>query len=194
MSKSKQDAAADAVEQCGEDRLEEAAETETAADPVAQLEALEAERDQLAAEKADLHDRLLRRQADFENLRRRSEREKEEIREFAAAASMGNLLPILDDFERALSHECADQEYAKGMDLIYQRLIDTLQKLGLEPIPAEGQKFDPHIHHAVETVQTDEVEDHTILAELQRGYNFRGRLLRPSMVKVAVAPSPEGNQ
>ena len=167
----------------------EGAQTETQTDPTAQLAALHAERDQLAAEKADLYDRLLRRQADLENLRRRAEREKSEIREFAGMEAVRALLPALDDFGRALAHECADKEYSRGMELIYQRLYDTLVKLGLDPIAVEGQKFDPHIHHAVETIETTEFEDHTVLAELQKGYNFRGKLLRPAMVKVAVAPS-----
>ena len=74
------------------------------------------------------------------------------------------------------------------MELIRQRLFDTLKKLGLEPIVAQGEPFDPHVHHAVEMVETEDVPDHTVLAEFQRGYNFKGRLLRPAMVKVAVEP------
>ena len=191
MGKKNQEPVAGAVEQNGNQEPAEAVEAEAAADPAAQLAAVTAERDQLTAEKAELHDRLLRRQADFENLRRRSEREKIEVREFAAMETIGVLLPILDDFERALVIECADPDYRKGMLLIYQRFFETLQKLGLEPVPTEGQKFDPHIHHAVETTETAEAEDHTILAELQKGYNYRGKLLRPAMVKVAVAPPAE---
>ena len=99
---------------------------------------------------------------------------------------MKAILPILDDFERALKVETADKEYARGMELIYQRLFDSLKKLGLEPISSKGKKFDPHLHHAVDMVETNEVEDHSILEEHQTGYNFRGRLLRPAMVKVAV--------
>ena len=82
--------------------------------------------------------------------------------------------------------ETADKEYARGMELIYHRLFDALKKLCLEPISAKGQKFDPHFHHAVDLLETGEVEDNTILDEYQRGFNFRGRLLRPAMVKVAV--------
>jgi molecular chaperone GrpE len=163
----------------------EAPTVSPAPDLAAQVEALTAER-------AELHDRLLRRQADYENLRRRTAKEKEEIREFAAMSCVGALLPILDDFERALTVECADPDYRKGMLLIYQRMFETLQKLGLETIRAEGQKFDPHVHHAAETVQTSEFEDHTVIAELQKGYSFRGKLLRPAMVKVAVAPLDKG--
>ena len=150
---------------------------------------LAAQLESLAAEKADLHDRLLRRQADFENLRRRSEREKQEIHEFAAMSTLAAILPVMDDFERALAADCSDKEYAKGIELIRQRLYEALEKVGLEPIPTEGQKFDPNVHHAVQTVETGEVEDHSIVEELQKGYNFRGKLLRPAMVKVAVTPS-----
>jgi molecular chaperone GrpE len=131
-------------------------------------------------------DRLLRRQAEFDNFRRRAERERADVLEFAHTESVRAILPILDDFERALKMESVDKEYARGMELIYQRFTDALKKLGLEPISAKGQQFDPNLHHAVDKAETDEVEDHTVLEEFQRGYNFRGRLLRPAMVKVAV--------
>jgi molecular chaperone GrpE len=145
-----------------------------------------AERDRLLEEKNDLQDRLLRRQAEFDNFRRRADREKAEVIEYANSESVGAIAPILDDFERALKVENSGSEYSRGMELIYQRLSDTLKKLGLEPISAKGQKFDPHIHHAVDRVETADAEEDTILDEYQRGYNFRGRLLRPAMVKVAV--------
>ncbi|HYL77298.1 MAG TPA: nucleotide exchange factor GrpE [Bryobacteraceae bacterium] len=154
--------------------------------PASTLESVAAERDRLAEEKSDLTDRLLRLQAEFENFRRRAEREKSDVLEYASTETVRAILPILDDFERALKVECTGKDYAKGMELIYQRLSDALKKLGVEPISAKGQKFDPHIHHAVDMVETDEVEDHTVLDEYQQGYNFRGRLLRPAMVKVAV--------
>ena len=97
---------------------------------------------------------------------------------------------FLDDFERALKHETSDPEYSKGVELIYQRLLDTLKKMGLEPVEVQsGQAFDPNLHQAVVRVETDEAADNTILDEFQRGYNFRGKLLRPAMVRVAVKPS-----
>jgi len=159
-------------------------------DPGLALNAIVGERDQLLTERADLQDRLLRRQAEFDNFRRRAERERADVLEYAATDTVRTLLPIADDFERALKVESADKEYARGMELIYQRLATALTKLGLEPIISEGQAFDPNIHHAIEMVETDEVADHTVMAEFQRGYNFRGRLLRPAMVKVAVAKKP----
>jgi molecular chaperone GrpE len=156
-----------------------------------QLEALAKERDQLSAEKADLQDRLLRRMAEFDNFRRRAEREKAEIHEYSTMETLRRLLPVLDDFERAISTETADREYARGMELIFQRFAGELQKMGLEQIQAAGQPFNPHVHHALEMRQTSEVDDHTVLEELQKGYTFRGKLLRPAMVRVAVAPSAE---
>lgn len=148
---------------------------------------LTAERDRLSAEKAELQDRLLRGQAEFQNLRRRIEKEKVEFHEYAATEAVRALVPLLDDFERALKVECADKDYAKGMDLIYLRFFESLKRLGLEPIASAGKPFDPNIHHAVEKVESEEVSADTVLEEYQRGYNFKGRLLRPAMVKVAVA-------
>ena len=147
-----------------------------------------AERDRLAAEKAELHDRLLRARAEFDNARRRAERERSDFLQFAAMDLVREILPVLDDFERALKVETADREYAKGVELIYQRLFETLKKLGLEPIETGGKPFDPNLHQAVERVETEEAEDQAILGEFQRGYNFKGKLLRPAMVRVAVRP------
>lgn len=150
------------------------------------IEAITADRDRLIEENQELLDRLLRRQAEFDNFRRRAEREKSDVLEFAHSDSVRAIVPILDDFERALKTQTADKVYARGMEMIYQRLGDALKKLGLETITTKGQKFDPHIHHAVDMVETADVEEQTILDEYQPGYNFRGRLLRPAMVKVAV--------
>ena len=153
-----------------------------------QLAAVRAERDQLAAEKADLHDRMLRARAEFENARRRAERDRFDFLQFAAMDLVKDILPVLDDFERALKVETADRDYAKGVELIYQRLFETLKKMGLEPIETAARPFDPKLHQAVERVENAEAEDQTILGEFQRGYNFKGKLLRPAMVRVAVKP------
>ena len=153
-----------------------------------QLAAVTAERDQFAAERAEMADRLLRARAEFDNARRRTERERSDFLQFAAMDLVKELLPVLDDFGRALHVETADRDYAKGVELIYQRLYDTLKKLGLEPIESVGGPFDPNVHQAVERVETDNAEDQTVLGEFQRGYNFKGKLLRPAMVRVAVNP------
>jgi molecular chaperone GrpE len=144
------------------------------------------DRDRLSKEKAELQELLQRRQAEFENYRRRIERERTELFEYAAMDTVKALLPVLDDFERALKVETADKEYARGMELIYQRLYEALRKIGLEPLSTEGTLFNPHEHHAVEMVDTNEHPDQTILDEYQRGFKFKGRLLRPAMLKVAV--------
>jgi molecular chaperone GrpE len=154
----------------------------------AESQPLTDQRDQLLMEKAELQDRLLRARAEFDNARRRAERERSEYLQFAATDQVKGLLPILDDFERALKVETADRNYAKGVELIYQRLAETLKKMGLEPIETAGRQFDPNLHQAVERVQTEEAADQAILGEFQRGYNFKGKLLRPAMVKVAVKP------
>jgi molecular chaperone GrpE len=146
----------------------------------------DAEREQFAKEKLELQELLQRRQAEFENYRKRVEREKAELFEFASMDAIKAILPILDDLERALKVESADKEYARGMELIYQRFTESLKKQGLEPLAAKGSLFDAHLHSAVDMVETDEHPDQTILDEYQKGYFFKGKLLRPAMVKVAV--------
>jgi molecular chaperone GrpE len=154
------------------------------------LAAVSAERDRLQAEVADLQDRMLRRQADYENFRRRSERDRSDFLQYAGMELVREILPVIDDFERALKTETADAGYRKGVELIYQRLLDTLKKVGLEPIEtAAGTEFDPNLHQAVVRFETTETPDNTILDEFQRGYNFKGKLLRPAMVRVAVNPA-----
>jgi molecular chaperone GrpE len=149
-----------------------------------------AECDRLRAEVTDLQDRLLRRQAEFENFRRRNERDRSDFLEYAGMEFVRELLPILDDFERARKTECSDESYRKGIELIYQRLQDALKKMGVEPIDAApGTQFDPNLHQAVVRQETEEAPDNTILEQFQRGYNFKGKLLRPAMVKVAVKPA-----
>jgi molecular chaperone GrpE len=162
-------------------------ETHAAAmDPLARIEFLEQELTKLEAEKQDLLRLAQSRQAEFENFRRRSEKERHETVDLAAADAVKTLLPIFDDFERALAVETADSNYAKGVQLIHNRLKETLEKMGLEPIDTSGKLFDPNLHHGIDMVETDEAEDQAILAEFQKGYNFRGKLLRPAMVRVAV--------
>lgn len=144
--------------------------------------------DRLESENAELRSQQLRLRAEFENFRRRVGREKEEIADHAKMEIAKAMLTVVDDFERALSVECADASYAKGMEMIYTRLMDTLSKQGVERIEAEGQPFDPNLHHGIEMVKTADTPDHTVLQVYQQGYLYKGKLLRPSAVKVAVAP------
>ena len=142
--------------------------------------------DKLRSERDGLIDRLARLQAEFENARKRTAREQQEFREYAVADALKALLPSLDSFERALQTSAADKsEFRGGVELIYKQLQDALGKMGLRPIPAKGEPFDPHLHQAIEMVDTNEAEDHHVLEELQRGYKLKDRLLRPSMVRVA---------
>lgn len=144
----------------------------------------------LLREKTELQDRFLRLQAEFDNFRKRTEREKMEFAEYAGEQTVRALLPVLDDFERALKAGAADipDEFLRGIELIYNRLLDTLKKQGLSPLETEGAQFDPHQHQAIQRLETDEHEDGTVVQEFQRGYNYRGKLLRPAMVQVAVKP------
>ncbi len=165
---------------------EAAPPADAAPEPAPALESVTAERDQALAEKAELWDRFVRKQAEFENFRKRVTREREEFLQFAAMEIIRSLLPALDDLERALKSPGNGEEFRAGIELIYKRVSDTLSQAGLSPIEAVGKKFDPHSHQAVDTVKTGEHEDHTVLEEYQRGYEFKGRLLRPAMVKVGV--------
>jgi molecular chaperone GrpE len=143
------------------------------------------ETDKLKAERDALLDRLARLQAEFDNARKRAVREQQDFREFAAADAIKNFLPILDSFERALKAGGDATDFREGVELIYRQFQDALQKAGVQPIVALGQPFDPRIHEAIEMVDTTEVADHHVLEELQRGYKYKDRLLRPAMVRVA---------
>src|SRR5580700_6532251 len=143
------------------------------------------ETEKLKAERDALLDRLARLQAEFDNARKRAAREQQEFREFAAADVIKNFLPILDSFERALKAGGDATDFRNGVELIYRQFQDALQKSGVQPIVAVGQPFDPRIHEAIEMVDTTEVPDHHVLDELQRGYKYKERLLRPAMVRVA---------
>jgi len=163
------------------------------ADLAGQIEELAVMRDSLAAENAELTEQLLRRQADFDNFRRRIENERADFTRYAAMETVGELLPLLDDFERALAAapqtEGPESEFVKGIEIIYKGFLAILEKVGLEPIESVGKPFDPNHQHAVETVVTDESDDHTVIEEYRKGYNFKGKLLREAMVKVSVRAS-----
>lgn len=152
-----------------------------AAAPVSQqeFEALKQDRD-------NLYDRLLRKQAEFENYKKRIDREKSEFIQFASSELMRELLHTLDSFELALKNEASDPDTLRGFELIYKQLHDTLARFGLKPIEAKGKKFDPNFHQAVSTQPTDEGEENTVMDEMRKGYTLNGRLLRPAMVSVSV--------
>ena len=140
------------------------------------------------AENKDLYDRLLRKQAELENFRKRTQKEKDDLRQYAAENLIRSLLPTLDGFERALQHrdESVPAAYYQGLELIYRQFSEVLGRAGLAPIDTAGQLFDPYVHQAVETVNAPGRREHEIVEELQRGYKLKNKLLRPAIVKVAV--------
>jgi molecular chaperone GrpE len=146
----------------------------------------QSELERVKAECAAYLDRAARIQAEFENYRKRAARQQEEYREYAVADAIKSLLPILDSLDRALKTNAASlEEYRSGIELIDKQFHDALSKLGVEPLEAQGQVFDPTLHQAIQMVDSDEVEDNHVIDELQRGYKLKDRLLRPAMVRVA---------
>jgi molecular chaperone GrpE len=146
----------------------------------------------LLAEKQELMNTLVRRQADFENYRKRVEKERHADRHRGVESLIEHLLPVLDAFDRALaaSDDPAYANYRKGFELIRKQLWETLSKQGLVRVDSVGQEFNPHMHHAIERVETREYADGVVIGEMQPGYMFHERVLRPAMVRVASAPEP----
>ncbi len=158
----------------------------------ADSEKADTEMAKLTADLEELRQTLLRRQADFENYRKRIEKERFEDSKRATARVIEGLIPVIDGFEHALAaHREAEYEtYRKGFELIYKQLLDNITKLGAERIDPVGKSFDPHLHQAMDRTETTEHADGIILQTFQPGYVFHGRVLRPAMVRVAVHPSP----
>jgi molecular chaperone GrpE len=153
---------------------------------------LQGQVDALAREKVALYDQLLRRSAEFENYRRRIARERSDAHQRARVEVLLEFLPVVDNFERALSSledSGGDAEALRhGVELIHKQFKDALTKFGLEPVDALGQTFDPHLHEAVTIEATDKHKENTVIEEFQRGYKIGDKLLRPAKVKVAASP------
>jgi len=150
----------------------------------------------LTADLDDLRQTLLRRQADFDNYRKRTEKERAEDSKRATARVVESLIPTVDSFEHALAAH-KDDEYAgyrRGFELIYKQLLDHLAKLGVERVEPLGKPFDPHLHQAMDRTETTEHADGTILEVFQPAYVYHGRVLRPAMVRVAVQPAGASNR
>ena len=181
------DEAEAAQEDAAEGSEEEAPEEAAAADAAMQeeIEALKGQVDGLNKDLQEKKDRLLRLQADFDNFRRRSAKEREEISAVVTQNFCKDMLPLLDNFERAMAAETKDVEaFQKGVEMIFTQFQEILKKNGLEHLEAVGQKFDPNFHQAVMRVEDPEKEDDTVAQELQKGYMVKGRVIRPSMVQV----------
>jgi molecular chaperone GrpE len=156
------------------------AEAETTAGR-AELEQLKGERDQLL-------DRLARLQAEFENARKRAERERIEYRDYATGSVVEQFLPVLDNFELALKATGTAQQLRHGVELIVKQMEEILRQLQVNPIPTVGEAFNPRIHEALGAVERDDLPDQHVAEEIRRGYKLRERLLRPAMVRVAHNP------
>ena len=133
----------------------------------------------------ELNDLLLRQRAEFDNFRKRTQKEKEEIGLTARIQCISDWLPTLDNFERAMQAECADAEFKKGMEMIFHNFQDAFAKMGVAEIEAEGKPFDPALHYAVSTVENEEMEPNTVAAVLQKGYRMGDKVIRHVMVTVA---------
>lgn len=150
--------------------------------------------DALAAaqsESRELRDRYMRVLADFDNYRKRADREKQDFFKYALAGVMRDILPVLDNFDRALEHAEEGDDFHKGVLMIYKQLFDTLEKNGLKAIDQAGVHFDPNVHEAVVREDDPSVPSHTVVGVLQKGYFLHDRLIRPAMVKVAVGGPEE---
>jgi molecular chaperone GrpE len=177
------------VENSGAEELEQSAEARTVAEDSARIDA---DVTKLAADLDELRQTLQRRQADFDNYRKRIEKERSEDARRTMARLIEGIIPILDGFEQALAahKEPAYEGYRKGFELIYKQLLENLGKLGVERVDPVGTPFDPHAHQAMDRTETSEHADGTILQVFQPGYVFHGRVLRPALVRVAVHAGP----
>ncbi|CQR46897.1 Protein GrpE [Paraliobacillus sp. PM-2] len=150
-------------------------------------EASNSEVEKLQKEKDELYEKLLRVQAEYDNFRKRTQKEKEADRKYRSQSLITELLPVVDNFERALKTEVKDnstQQFVEGMEMIYRQLNDVLNKEGVEVIETVGTDFDPHLHQAVMQVEDDQYDSNTVVEELQKGYKLKDRVIRPAMVKV----------
>ncbi len=148
----------------------------------AEVERLQTERDQL-------FDRLARLQAEFDNYRKRETRERAEYRDYALINTVEQFLPVLDNFQLALSTQSTAEQLRSGVELIVRQMGEVLRSLGVQPIPTVETQFDPRVHEAIEMVEREDLPDHQVMDEVRRGYTLRDRLLRPALVRVATNPN-----
>jgi molecular chaperone GrpE len=154
------------------------------------------ELEKIKKERDEYKDKYIRKLAEFDNYRKRIEKEREEYYCYPTADVIRLLLPVIDSFECAMNLECKLEEshIKEGMELIYKQMMNILQSLGLETISALGEQFDPNIHQAVAREDTKEYKNNEVIEEMQKGYTFRDKLLRPAIVKVAIHSEEQGKQ
>ena len=187
MKKKDEEILEEMQKQIDEAAAEEAETAEEAVEETAAEEALEPTEAELAlaAKVTETEERLKRLQADFENFRRRTRQEKDELSNMVTQDIIKDLLPMIDNFERAIAAEATDTaSFQQGIEMIYKQLMEILAGKGMEVINTADAKFDPNFHQAVMRVQNPELEDDTIAMELQKGYMVKGKVVRPSMVQV----------
>ncbi|MBR5091232.1 MAG: nucleotide exchange factor GrpE [Ruminiclostridium sp.] len=170
------------TEVTGEETAEAAETAETAEEPETEV-ITEPEKDTRDDEIAKLKEQLMRNMAEYDNYRKRTAKEKAELMPDITARVVSDFLPVLDNLERALAADCTDEGYKKGVQMIYDSFVGTLEKLGVEKVPSED--FDPSMHQAVQQVQSDEVESGKIVNVFQNGYRIGTKVIRFAMVSVA---------
>jgi molecular chaperone GrpE len=174
------------VEEIEREMRETAEEAASGAAPASGADEETAAEAAAAPQQDDYRNRYIRAVADFDNFRKRSERERADFARYATSGVLRDILPVLDNFDRALEHAEEGDDFHKGVLMIYKQLFDVLEKHGLRVIDETGVHFDPNIHEGVMREEDDSVPSHTVTAVLQKGYFLHDRLLRPAMVKVAV--------
>jgi molecular chaperone GrpE len=150
---------------------------------------LQDECERLRAERDGLVDRLARLQAEFENARKREQRERADYRAFAVADAVEQFLPVLDNFRLALNSNGTAEQLRTGVELIAKQMDDVLRALNVTPVETVGQPFDPRVHEALESVERPDLPDHQVMDEIRRGYRIKDRLLRPALVRISVNPN-----
>jgi molecular chaperone GrpE len=175
--------------EAAEDAGQGGAAADSATEPgPAEFDKLKTEYEQLKAERDQLVDRVARTQAEFENARKRAEREKQEYRDFAVGNVVEQFLPVLDNFELALKATGSTEQLRSGVELIVKQMEEILRQLQVLPVATVGVEFDPRHHEALGTVERDDLPDQHVAEEVRRGYKLRERLLRPALVRVASNP------
>ncbi|CAG9612725.1 Protein GrpE [Bacillus rhizoplanae] len=179
------------VEEVKEAQTEEAVASENSEETVVEEKSeaalLQARVDELQAKLTETEGRMLRLQADFENYKRRVQLDKQAAEKYRSQSLVSDILPALDNFERAMQVEANDEQMKsllQGMEMVYRQLLEALTKEGVEAIEAVGKQFDPHEHQAVMQVEDSEFESNAVVEEFQKGYKLKDRVIRPSMVKV----------
>ncbi|MBR3165188.1 MAG: nucleotide exchange factor GrpE [Lachnospiraceae bacterium] len=179
------------AEEAGAEAAAEGSESSAAEETSEAAGEEKTEKDPLTAaqeENKELNDRLLRQMAEFENFRKRTEKEKSAMFDMGARTVIEKILPVIDNFERGLDGvpaEAKNDPFVDGMDKIYKQLMKELTDLGVKPIEAKGQPFNPDLHNAVMHIDDDTIDENTVVEEFQKGYTFRDSIVRYSMVKVA---------